>query len=589
MKQRLYLEEVADVALGSFFTLYGWVAALRDHGGIVFIELRDRTATLQCVFDPAHLPDLQHIALKPECVLKLQGQIVARPEGTEKQERCNGDREFHVESFELLSQSEALPIPMGHPDVAEELRLKYRYLDLRSADNAMPFILRSKVLGFVRNYLEKHHFIECETPILTKPTPEGARDYLVPSRLNHDASYALPQSPQLFKQLLMASGFDRYYQVARCFRDEDLRADRQPEFTQLDIEMTFINEHQIQELIEEMVKNIFNQVLGVQLPNFERMTYTQAMERYGSDKPDLRCPLVFETVSDLFVDSDFQVFREPARTAGQTVVAMRVPLAAQKLSRSDIDKYTAYVRSLGAAGLAYIKVEGPDMAYQGPVAKFFSAGTIKALNERLHVAPDDIIFFAAGPIALIAKTFAPLRERLRDDLQLIERPWAPLWVTDFPMFEWDDKTQRYYAMHHPFTAPTIVDPNKPESWLSRGYDFVLNGFEIGGGSIRIHTMEMQSQVFDILGITKEEAQEKFGFLLEAMRYGFPPHGGIALGIDRLIMLMAKKKSLRDVILFPKTQSGVCPLTGAPGAVTAEQLKDLGLKRIKIPVAQTPQK
>lgn len=579
MKQRLYLAEVADVSLGSFFTLYGWVGTLRDHGGIIFLELRDRTATLQCVLDPAHIPALNDTTLRVESVVRLQGQLVGRPEGTAKADKCNGDREFHVDSFELLALSDPLPMPIGSHDVNEELRLKYRYLDLRAPEHAAPFFMRAKILSAIRTYLNKHHFIECETPILTKPTPEGARDYLVPSRLNHDASYALPQSPQLFKQLLMASGFDRYYQIARCFRDEDLRADRQPEFTQLDIEMTFINEAQIQELIEEMVKSLFQNVLGVQLPRFERMTYNQAMERYGSDKPDLRCPLHFVKVSDLFVNSAFQVFKEPANNPAHTVVAMRLPLGVQKLSRSDIDRYTAYVRSLGAAGLAYIKVEGADLSYQGPIAKFFDDATIAALNERLGIADQDIIFFAAGPVSLVAQTFAPLRERLRDDLNLIDKKWAPLWVTDFPMFEWDEKTQRYYAMHHPFTGPTIVDPNAPETWLSRGYDFVLNGFEIGGGSIRIHDMMMQSKVFDILGISKEEAQEKFGFLLEAMRFGFPPHGGIALGIDRLVMLMAEKKSLRDVILFPKTQSGACPLTGAPGAVTEHQLRDLGLRRL----------
>lgn len=581
MKQRLYLAEVADVALGSFFSLYGWVGTLRDHGGIIFIELRDRTATLQCVLDPAHIPALNDTPLRVESVVRLQGQLVARPEGTEKNDKCNGDREFHVDSFELLALSEPLPMPVGSSDVHEELRLKYRYLDLRSKDHAAPFITRAKMVSAIRAYFDKNHFIECETPILTKPTPEGARDYLVPSRLNHDASYALPQSPQLFKQLLMAAGFDRYYQIARCFRDEDLRADRQPEFTQLDVEMTFINESQIQDLVEDMVKTIFQTVLGVQLPRFERMTYAQAMSRYGSDKPDLRCPLHFVNVADLFVSSDFQVFREPANHPAQTVVAMRLPQGATKLSRSDIDRYTAYVRSLGAAGLAYIKVEGPELAYQGPIAKFFDAATVAALNERLGIADQDIIFFAAGPLSVVAHTFAPLRERLRDDLNLIDKKWAPLWVTDFPMFEWDDKTKRYYAMHHPFTAPTVVDPDKPETWLSRGYDFVLNGFEIGGGSIRIHDMATQSRVFEVLGISPEEAQEKFGFLLEAMRYGFPPHGGIAFGIDRLAMLMAEKKSLRDVILFPKTQSGSCPLTGAPGAVTEQQLRDLGLKRLPV--------
>lgn len=581
MKQRLYLSEVADMAPGSFLTLYGWVDTLRDHGGIIFLELRDRTTTLQCVLDPQHIPELEALTLRVESVVRLQGQLVQRPEGTEKSQKSNGDREFHVDNFELLSLADPVPIPVGSNEVSEELRLKYRYLDLRDPAHSAPFFLRAKIVQGIRRYLDNNHFIESETPILTKPTPEGARDYLVPSRLDHEASYALPQSPQLFKQLLMASGFDRYYQIARCFRDEDLRADRQPEFTQLDVEMTFANEAQIQELTEEMVKNLFSDLLGVQLPRFERMTYAQAMERYGSDKPDLRCPLHFVPVADLFVASDFKVFREPANDPQQTVVAMRLPQGCQKLSRSDIDRYNSYVRSLGAGGLAYIKVDGEERAHQGPIAKFFDAGITIALNERLGIENGDIIFFAAGSNKVIAQTFAPLRDKLRDDLQLIDKEWAPLWVTDFPMFEWDEKTQRYYAMHHPFTAPTITD-DQAGTWLSRGYDFVLNGFEIGGGSIRIHEMAVQNRVFDILGISEEEAQEKFGFFLEAMRYGFPPHGGIALGIDRLVMLMAGKKSLRDVILFPKTQSGNCPLTGAPGVVTAEQLKDLGLKRLPPP-------
>ncbi len=580
MLQRVFTYQILTLPLRSVVTCSGWIATIRDHGGILFLQLRDRFGDLQCVYDPKEFREIDRDQLKPESVISVQGVILERPNGTVNIENVLGHLEIHIQKITVHSRSLPLPFQIDHsPSINEELRLKYRYLDLRNAQRAAPFFFRSKLYQEIRSFLSQQEFIECETPILTKPTPEGARDYLVPSRVHHNSCYALPQSPQIFKQLLMCSGFERYYQIARCFRDEDLRADRQPEFTQLDIEMSFIDEQAIQELVETMVRQLFVKLLDVHLPVFQRMTYREAMERYGSDKPDLRCPLYFIDVRGLLAQSDLNVFKESASKPDHVLLAMRLPGGTAKLSRKDLDQLTDFVKSRGATGLAYVKHEESGMT--GPIAKFLSPAIQKSLENFLESVEGDLIFFAAGPATKTYAYFGSLRENLRDRFNLIDCQWAPAWIIDFPMFEWDELTQRHYAMHHPFTAPKCTDPTlKLTDWVSRGYDFVLNGFEIGGGSIRIHEEDLQKKIFTLLGISDEEAQIKFGFLLEAFRYGAPPHGGLALGLDRLVMLMTQGKSLRDVILFPKTQSATCPLTSAPGNVTAEQLKEVGMALFK---------
>jgi len=580
MLKRVFTHTLLSLPLQSVVTCSGWIATVRDHGGILFLQLRDRSGALQCVYDPKEHPNIDRDQLKPESVVTVQGLIQARPEGTDNHDNPLGTLELHIQTLTVHARSAPLPFQIEKSlTIHEELRLKYRYLDLRNAQRAAPFLFRSRLNHEIRNFMANLDFIECETPILTKPTPEGARDYLVPSRVHHHSCYALPQSPQLFKQLLMSAGFERYYQIARCFRDEDLRADRQPEFTQLDVEMSFIDESMIQELIENLARHLFTTLLDVTLPPFQRMTYKEAMERYGSDKPDLRCPLHFVNVRDILAHSDLNVFQESAIDPDHVLLAMKFSGGSSQLSRKDLDLYTEFVKARGAPGLAYVKYEEKGMT--GPIAKFLSESVQLELRSALELAPGDLIFFAAGPASKTYSYFGALRDSLKDNCNLIDKPWAPLWVVDFPMFEWDELTQRHYAMHHPFTAPQSIDPTlKLSDWVSRGYDFVLNGFEIGGGSIRIHQEELQKKIFSLLGISDEEAQQKFGFLLEAFRYGFPPHGGIALGLDRLVMLMTQGKSLRDVILFPKTQSATCPLTSAPGIVSAAQLKDVGMALLK---------
>lgn len=556
-------------------TLYGWVDTIRHHGGIIFLSLRDRTGKLQVVIDPG-VVTFEESSLKAESVITVQGQLKERPAGTEKKEELLGHVEFHVQQLRVLSSCAPLPFQLDeHQNISEDIRLKHRYLDLRREEVREKFVVRSKVNHYLRNFLEQKGFIECETPILTKPTPEGARDYLVPSRVHAKKSFALPQSPQLFKQLLMASGFEKYYQIARCFRDEDLRADRQPEFTQLDLEMSFAQAQDVMALSQELIVGLFKTVLGVDLPKVETLPYAQAMELYGTDKPDLRSSLRFHELSDLFAHCDFKVFKDPAVCQKSRVAAMVLPKLSS-LTRKEIDHYTDFVRSHGSGGLAYMKVE--SLTPQGlisPISKFLSEEILEKLLATLRPQAGDMIVFGAGKSDIVNKSFSALRDKVIADYDLYEKPWAPLWVVDFPMFEYCDKEKRYYAMHHPFTAPKSMEGEKSE-WLSEGYDFVLNGYEIGGGSVRIFEEKKQREVLKILGVSEQEAEDKFGFLLQALSYGFPPHAGLAFGLDRLVMLMTQSSSIREVILFPKTQSATCPLTQAPGSITRSQIQELHL-------------
>ena len=555
--------------------IFGWIDTIRHHGGVIFIVLRDRTAKVQVVIDPQSV-NVDQSLLKNEAVLKVKGVLQERPEGTINTDDLLGYCEFHSQAVEILSKTSPLPFQLDeHQQLSEEVRLKYRYLDLRRTEVQNKFITRSQVIHKMRNFLHAQSFIECETPILTKPTPEGARDYLVPSRLHPKKSFALPQSPQLFKQLLMASGFEKYYQVARCFRDEDLRSDRQPEFTQLDIEMSFVDQEDIMELTENLVSTAFEQVLSVKLPKVKTLTYQKALELYGSDKPDLRSSIHFHELSPILSNCDFKVFKEPSCDPNSRVAAMVLP-GLSKLTRKEIDNYTDFVRSKGSQGMAYMKVESLDpIKLASPITKFLSEDIINALVEKLSPKVGDLIVFGAGKSDVVNKSFSALRDKVIADHNFYECSWAPLWVVDFPMFEYCDQEKRYFAMHHPFTAPMSLE-GEPNTWLSKGYDFVLNGYEVAGGSVRIHQEEIQRKVLDLLGIDDEEAHDKFGFLLEAQKYGFPPHAGIAFGLDRLVMLMTESDSIRDVILFPKTQSAFCPLTQAPGSVTSNQIQELHL-------------
>jgi len=583
-----YATDVSRQLIGQKVSVCGWVQRRRDHGGVIFVDLRDRTGLLQTVFSPdqAELFALAE-SLRSEYVVAIQGSVRARPEGTVNQQMVNGDIELVVESLNVLNASLPLPFPLdGFVDVSEELRLKYRYLDLRRAEMSDRLILRARIVHAMREYMDAAGFLDIETPFLTRATPEGARDYLVPSRTHAGEFFALPQSPQLFKQLFMMSGFDRYYQIVRCFRDEDLRADRQPEFTQLDVEASFVEEADIQQWIEVLLRQIFETCLQVELPNpFPRMTYQEAISRFASDKPDLRNPLELVDVADLMIACDFAVFSQPARDEKSRVVAMCVPDGAA-LSRKAIDDYTQFVAQFGAKGLAYIKVNDVTQGREGlqsPIIKFLSDDILSEVLLRTKAQSGDLLFFGADRATVVNDAFGALRVRVGNDLNLTVAGWRPLWVVDFPMFEWDEVSARWMALHHPFTAPNIdVETlrNAPDKAISRAYDIVLNGIELGGGSIRIHDAEMQSAVFDLLNITPEQAEEKFGFLLTALKYGCPPHGGIALGLDRLVMLMVGANSIRDVIAFPKTQTAACPLTNAPGVVDARQLKELSVQIIR---------
>ncbi len=566
-------------------TLCGWVHKRRDHGGVIFIDLRDREGLIQVVVDP-DTAEIFTIAeqVRNEYVLKITGRVRRRPEGTINPELRTGEIEVLAKDLVVLNAAQTPPFQLDDDDVQEETRMRYRYIDLRRPSMQAHMQLRSSVTQKLRNSLDDQAFLDVETPILTRATPEGARDYLVPSRTHQGSYFALPQSPQLFKQILMMSGIDRYYQFARCFRDEDLRADRQPEFTQLDMEMSFVEEKDIMQTTERMMRELFDSQLGVQLPDpFPTMTYAEAIAVYGSDKPDLRIDLKLVELSEELANVEFKVFSGPASDPASRVAAINVP-GGNTLTRKEIDVYTEFVGRYGAKGLAYIKcndVSAGKEGLQSPIVKNLDDDAIAAILAKTGAQSGDLIFFGAGKASVVSDSLGALRVKLGHDLGRVEEGWRPLWVIDFPMFEWDEGTKRWSALHHPFTAPSSTDldhlRNNPGEALSRAYDMVLNGTELGGGSIRIHDAAMQQQVLELLGIGEEEAEDKFGFLLNALRYGAPPHGGIAFGIDRLVMLMAGASTLRDVMAFPKTQSASCLLTDAPGSVSDRQLKELGVK------------
>ncbi len=570
-------------------TFCGWAHRRRDHGGVIFVDLRDHTGLVQVVFDPDRAEVFARAEqVRNEFVLKIVGRVRSRPEGTVNPDMPTGEVEVLGLELEILNRADTPPFQLDDNDVSEENRLRHRYIDLRRPIMQDRLRMRAQVTSELRRFLDAQQFIEIETPTLTRATPEGARDYLVPSRTHPGSFFALPQSPQLFKQLLMMSGMDRYYQIARCFRDEDLRADRQPEFSQLDIEMSFIDESTIMNMTESMVRNLFAKVLDVKLPDeFPHMSYAEAMRDYGSDKPDLRIPLKLTELSDLMANVEFKVFSEPAKNDDGRVAALHVP-GGGKLSRKEIDVYTEFVSRYGAKGLAYIKcneVAKGREGLQSPIIKFFPDDVLAAIVERTGAADGDLIFFGADKATVVADALGALRVQVGQDMGMVADEWRPLWVVDFPMFEWDEGGKRWHALHHPFTAPSAesldewlkqLDEN-PGKVLSRAYDMVLNGTELGGGSIRIHSTDMQQKALDVLGIGEEEARDKFGFLLDALKYGAPPHGGIAFGLDRLIMLMSGATSIRDVMAFPKTQSASCLLTSAPSEVSDQQMKELHLR------------
>lgn len=571
--------------LDKTITLCGWVHRRRDHGGVIFIDLRDREGIVQIVCDPDNVAAFQIAEkIRSEFVLAITGTVRHRPEGTVNHGILSGEIEVLVNAIEILNPSLTPPFQMDDDNLSEAIRLEYRYLDLRRPVMQRNIRLRHQVTMAVRIFLDQHGFIDVETPMLTKSTPEGARDYLVPSRVNAGHFFALPQSPQLFKQLLMVSGFDRYYQITRCFRDEDLRADRQPEFTQIDIETSFLPENEIMGMMEDMIRRLFASVLDISLPDpFPRLSYADAMFLYGSDKPDLRVPLVLTELTDLMQDVPFQVFRDAAQKAGGRVAALRVP-GGGELSRKEIDEYTQFVGIYGAKGLAYIKINDLTKGMEGlqsPILKFLPESVVQSILERTQAQNGDLVFFGADKAKVVNDALGALRVKIGHERNLATDSWQPLWVVDFPMFEWDEEEKRWQALHHPFTSPSqghedflTSDPGKA---LSRAYDMVLNGMEIGGGSIRIHRQDIQSKVFQALNISDDEAKMKFGFLLDALQYGAPPHGGIAFGLDRIVAMMTGADSIRDVIAFPKTQRAQCLLTQAPGAVEEKQLRELHIR------------
>ena len=574
--------------IGQEITLTGWVHRRRDHGGVIFLDVRDREGITQVVFDPDREESFALAdSVRNEYVIEVKGLVRARPEGTENKEMPTGSIEVLGKELVILNKADTPPFQLDdHQQVGEDVRLRNRFIDLRRPEIQRKLRFRSKITHYIRNYLEENGFLDIETPILTRATPEGARDYLVPSRTHEGHFFALPQSPQLFKQLLMVSGFDRYYQIAKCFRDEDLRADRQPEFTQIDIETSFMDEEAIIAITEKMIRGLFQEQLNVDLGDFPRMPYSEAMQRYGSDKPDLRIPMELVDVADLVASVDFKVFAAPATDPKGRVAALRVPGGAE-LTRKQIDDYTKFVGIYGAKGLAWIKVNALETGAEGlqsPIVKFLGEDVALQIMQRVGAQNGDLVFFGADKAKIVNEALGALRIKVGEDLNMLQCEWAPLWVVDFPMFEEDGKGG-LTALHHPFTSPNCSPEEliaEPEGKLSRAYDMVLNGTELGGGSVRIHDQTMQRAVFKVLGITDEEAEEKFGFLLNALRYGAPPHGGLAFGLDRLVMLMTGSASIREVIAFPKTQSAACLLTDAPGEVSAAQLRELNIKLRKTP-------
>ncbi|OAV27386.1 Aspartyl-tRNA synthetase Aspartyl-tRNAAsn synthetase [Moraxella catarrhalis] len=590
MMRSTYCGQVTEELIDQTITIAGWVHRRRDHGGVIFLDMRDREGLLQVVIDP-DTPEAFATAdaARSEYLLKITGRVRRRYEGTENPNMVSGQVELLGKEIELLAKSDTPPFPLNDDNitVSEELRLKYRFLDMRRPEMQERMKFRAKATSTIRRYLDDHGFLDVETPVLTRATPEGARDYLVPSRTRQGNFFALPQSPQLFKQLLMVAGFDRYYQIAKCFRDEDLRADRQPEFTQVDIETSFLSDEEIMDITEGLTKNLFKTMLDVEFNTFPRMTYADAMRDYASDKPDLRIPLKLIDVADIMQHVEFKVFSGPAQDPKGRVVALRIPNGGE-MSRKQIDEYTKFVGIYGARGLAYIKVNDAsninngvekESGLQSPIIKNMTDEVLIELIERTDAQTGDIIFFGADKAKIVNDAMGALRVKIGTDLNLFTCEWAPLWVVDFPMFEETDDG-KWTSVHHPFTRPKgSVEELKqsPETALSIAYDMVLNGTEIGGGSLRINTVEMQEAVFDALGISKEEAELKFKFLMDALRFGAPPHGGLAFGLDRLIMLMVGASSIRDVIAFPKTKTADCPLTEAPAEVDNRQLRELGIR------------
>jgi len=586
MTMRSHLaNSVTETLEGQRVQLCGWVNRRRDHGGVIFIDLRDHTGFVQVVVDPDTadaFAKAEH--LRSECVLLIEGRVRLRPEGTANANIASGQIEVLAKDLQVLSMAEPIPFQLDDKNTSEEIRLKYRYLDLRRDVMQNNMRTRSKTVSIMRRYLEDRHFNEIETPILTKSTPEGARDYLVPSRTHQGDFFALPQSPQLYKQMLMMSGMDRYYQIARCFRDEDLRADRQPEFTQVDMEASFVDQEEYMAIMEGLFKTVFQEVLGVTFDgDFQRMPYNEAMTRFGSDRPDLRMGMELVDVSDLLQDIEFQVFAAPAKDPKSRVAAMCVPAGAE-MSRKEIDDYTHFVKIYGAKGLAYIKVNELEKGIDGlqsPIVKFFPDQVMQIL-ERVGAKNGDLVFFGADKAKIVNDALGALRVKVGEDRNLMQGEWKPLWVVDFPMFEYDDKANRYVAVHHPFTAPkggleALAEGADLSNLTAKAYDLVLNGIELGGGSVRIHDPRMQSRVFELLGLSQEEIDAKFGWFVEALQYGTPPHAGMAFGLDRLVMMMVKANSIREVIAFPKTQSAACVLTNAPSDVSPLQLRELGLR------------
>ena len=580
MSSKIFNLSISDE--GKTATVSGWVEKVRDHGGVIFIDLRKDLDLVQVVIEPSE-KEIFTVAenIKNEFVIEVSGLVRKRPDGKENTKMNTGEIEVCANKLHIFSKSKPLPFQLDeYSNAGEEIRLKYRYLDLRRPEMHENLIMRSEINNFVRNFLVKKGFVDIDTPMMTKATPEGARDFLIPSRVNQGKFYALPQSPQLFKQLLMVSGFSKYFQIARCFRDEDTRKDRQPEFTQIDIEMSFTSCEEIMNISEDLIVKLFKKILKVDLEKFPKITHKESMEKYGTDKPDLRNPIILHDVKDLFIDSNFKVFKDPANDEKSKLVALKLK---KDISRSQIDEYTKFVGNFGAKGLAYIKVNDTsdiEKGLQSPIVKFLSKTELENLVEKLDLNDGEVVFFGAGNKKIVLDSMSAFRQKLAEDFDLIDKTsWMPVWITDFPMFD-ETPEGTITPSHHPFTKSlSTLDllEKSPEQAISEAYDLVLNGFELGGGSMRIHDIEEQKKIFSLLGISNEEAKQKFGFFLEALEYGCPPHGGIAFGLDRIVMLMANEDSIRDVIAFPKTQSAMCLMTDAPDKVSNDELEDLSIK------------